>query len=257
MPELEMGIYSTPISIISLIKDAFRIFLKKPGYFFVISIISIFPGLLIRLFIPLMNIYNEYGRWGYNLATGIMNAVSAVFNWIFALFIVIEVSNIITGRDLSYHEVFHQAKRRFFPTIRTMLLAMIFILFMFCLLIIPGLIVTTQLLFTPEYVILREVSGSKALQESEKLVKGRGWQVFWLWLIPNGVMEILFRQVNGLIHKTTPLLNLLSPVTIALSGVIFVLLMIYITILFFKLERLQQEKELITDGHTDPVPTNL
>jgi len=85
------------------------------------------------------------------------------------------VEESLWGTEIGLKDAVRRSLRRFWPVIGMTILKAFILCFLFLLLLIPGIIYSGYYQFTIFAVMLRGVSGRKAMSYSKKLVEGQWW----------------------------------------------------------------------------------
>jgi hypothetical protein len=103
----------------------------------------------------------------------------------------------LDGQTVDYRTALKQAASRWLPGLGTTLLMGIFLVGLFILLIIPGIIFGIYWAFAIYAVMLNNKSGLEALQYSKSLVQGRWWRVFGYLLVFGLITAIVSWAINS------------------------------------------------------------
>ena len=178
--------------------------------------------LMICLFIPnfvlglvgMLSLYLEY--LGNSSSTGMYVLIDnivvlAVFvaSMIFTLWASMALAKnlglIVSNKPAAaIKELFSNTSHLIWPVIYTSVLMMLAVLGGTLLLIIPGIIFSIWFCFTFMVIIFEEKRGVNALKESNKLVAGRWWKIFFRLLIPGffyGIFYIIIVNLIGYVLR--------------------------------------------------------
>lgn len=105
----------------------------------------------------------------------------------------------LDGKTIEWKTALKKSLSRLLPAIGTSVLETIFLIGLFLLLIIPGIIYAFYWMFAIYAVILKDQAGKDALNYSKSIVKGRWWKILWYCLVIGLCALVAFAGV-GLVY---------------------------------------------------------
>jgi len=121
--------------------------------------------------------------------------------------------------DISLREAFGVAKKNFWRYLGFMIVTGVFLVLLYILLIIPGIIFTVYWAFASYIFIHKNTTVMGALKESKRIVRGNWWKVFWRGLL----LLIIYVVVDGILG--------FIPI---IGGLLSMLILYPFMVLFFK-----------------------
>jgi len=165
-----------------------------------------------------------------------------IFSVLEAMAIMLITERAVNNETMSIGDALRRAANRWTRGIGTNILASIFILFLFLLLIVPGIIWSVYYAFIVQVVALRNESGKSALDYSEVLVQGQWWRVFGTGFVLNLIpfcLSLGIEHILGLLN-TNLVINVIAT---TLVDIITGFTIVAITVLFLNLD---YQKNIIT-----------
>lgn len=195
----------------------------------IITLIVYVPINIILEFIPFEKLVTEYGelrsiRYYANISQFLELLIGIIAAMAIALFIKAKIDQ----KKIDYKQALLKAVKKWPHAIGTSLLTGIFLIGLFLLIIIPGIIFYVYWIFIVEVVILEKKYFWNAMKHSKSVVKGRWWSVFGIALL-FGLLAALIGAVTGGILGFVPdnfILNIIANTIIDLVLVYFTILWI-------------------------------
>ncbi len=190
----------------------------------------------------------------YSISTGAGAGISValmIIRLVLVLWVSVSIMKFVgtfikTSTFLSWRESFGLTAGLLLALIINAILAFIAFFFGFLLLIIPGIIISTWLVFTTSEVVFNKQGSGLvdvgALSRSKQLVKGRWFDIFFAFYIPPFIFGLIFGVINIVLVITFSLLGslistttgvLVGEVVGAIGGAIFAPLPIISTVLLY------------------------
>lgn len=215
-----------------LLTLAWRLFADNFKAILIVTLIVYVPIELISLIIPAAALSNSTSVWQYVLTanTFIIVALFGLAGILVPLAIAYIIRKNLDGQVVDYQTALRQALSKWLPGIATSVVMGIFLLGLYILLVIPGIIFTIYWAFTLYIVILNNKSGMEALKYSREVVKGRWWKTMGYLLvfaIIVGVINWAITMPLGSLSKNAIVglvASLISDVLLAFTTVATVLL---------------------------------
>lgn len=132
---------------------------------------------------------------------------------------------VLRHRRLPLPQLFGLSRRRFWPALGSMVLAMLGTGLGLLLFIVPGLILLVRWWVWAPAVLIEGCSAGRALARSAGMTKGVRWTVFWLWLITFLVSGAL-NQVTAALAEWHPAFGVLSFAIYGIASVFWSCLMV-------------------------------
>jgi hypothetical protein len=151
------------------------------------------------------------------------------------------VAESISGREVRFGAALRHAFSRWLAAVGTGFLENIILVFLFLLLIVPGIIWLGYYTFSIYVVALRDLAGKRALDYSKDLVRGRWWRVvgFVFAVLAMTVFPLILVQLIVPSDDT-----IIAFVTSTLGDVLTSFLIVAIGVLFLNLDSLKQAGRL-------------
>ena len=169
------------------------------------------------------------------LAIGGGVIVYFVLNLLAFSMITYSIKNKIDGISIGILEAWKKTMSCLLALIYTNILVCIFLLPLFLLLIIPGIIYSVKWISTSAIVVLSNKSGKAALDYSKQVTKGRWWRISTLLLIYFIILFVLQYLIS-----LFPVSNILFIADIVITSLFGALYPVLIAVLFINLEATTQ-----------------
>jgi len=205
---------------------------KFNSYFRIYLILYLIPvvlGLILALLIfGTFNLYNISNINGLFLQNAVSNsALIVLFVLVVLISIVLYTMLMISyihlalskKNEVSLSETLGVAKKNFWRYLGFAIVMGIFLVVLYILLIIPGIIFTVYWAFASYVFIHKNTTVMGALKESKNIVRGNWWKVFWRGLL----LFIIYIVVDGILG--------FIPI---IGGLLSMLILYPFSVLFFK-----------------------
>lgn len=191
---MEQETYQKEYSIGKILSEAWKIFKENFRLIAVIVLLVYIPLNIIYLSLGLAN-ETMMGAVGFvettetstDIIFGILNGLIGI---IATMAIMYATKARRENREVDYRECFQASLLRWWPAIGTNILLTIFLIGLFILLIIPGIIYSVYWTFALCAVVLCHKSGMNALDYSKAIVQGRWWTILW-YSLALGIISIV------------------------------------------------------------------
>lgn len=182
-------------------------------------------------FIPVDELIEAHGMRGFRMYMKIIQLLEFFIGVIATMSLAVLIDEAIRGRAISWQTALKRSVSRWGAAIWTGILAGLIILGMTLLLIVPGIIWSFYYAFFAYVVVLRGLSGKRALDYSKAMVKGQWWRVFGYLLVINiiGFFVGLVASVPFCFTPENQLLDIVSDTLIDIVSALFMAM----TIVFF------------------------
>ena len=252
---MEQEIYQKEYSIEKILSEAWQIFKEN---FRLISII------VLIIFIPLNIVYLSLGETNETMmgAVGFVETETStdiIFGILDGLIGIIVTMAIIyatkarrENREVDYRECFQGALSRWWPAVGTNILLTIFLIGLFILLIIPGIIYSVYWTFALCAVVLCNKSGIDALNYSKAIVQGRWWTIWWYSLALGIISIVIYVGIDlfSLLFPSHPLSLLISNLMINIVSAFFI---VVTTVFFLNFDSTREEIPLKDIGYNETI----
>jgi len=175
----------------------------------------------------------------------ILSLSESLFDVLEAMAIMFVTESAVNNETMSFDDALRRAANRWASGILTGLLAWVILIFLFLLLIVPGIIWSIYYTFVFQVVALRYESGRSALDYSEVLVHSQWWRVFRTSVILTLVMSGLSYGIELILGqlKTTLVINAIAA---TLVDIITVFATVTFTVLFLNLDYQKKLSQQVT-----------
>ncbi|MBW2990664.1 hypothetical protein KY348_03080 [Candidatus Woesearchaeota archaeon] len=171
------NIYKKEYNIGEILSDAWTIYSKNFKLILLIILCTYLPLTIISEIISLQVPVSADPVLTFNWGLIGIQILIALLMLIVTLAIAFVVKFRAEGEEIDLSKAITNAFSRWFPVIGTSILMGIFLIGLFILLIVPGIIFSVYWIFTIYIVALNNKSGLEALKHSKAIVKGRWWKV--------------------------------------------------------------------------------
>ena len=171
-------------SIIEILSNSWKLFTENFKLILIITLIVYIPINIILSLVPVDTLVEQQGTLrGFGTYFRIIRILEGLVGIIATMAIAFAMKSKLDKKYIDFKIALKKSLSRWLPAIGTNILLGIFLLGLFLLLIIPGIVYSVYWAFTVYAVILYDKAGKKALDHSKSVVKGRWWKVFWYFLI--------------------------------------------------------------------------
>ena len=219
--------------------SAWNIYKKNFKLFLIISLLIYLPAYII------INLFEEFSSnlIEINIAYTILSVIIVIIialigTYIPLIAIMYSVDKTIKNKQLNYQEVIKKGFSKFFPAFGTTILLVIFLIGLFILLIVPGIIFSIYWYFTIYAVVLRDKSGKKALDYSKAVVKKRWWRVLGILLVISLAVGVITLIINGILLAISSHV-IIKIISDTLTSIISIFMMVAATIFFINLDKVR------------------
>ncbi len=159
--------------------------------------------------------------------------VSMGLSYMGTISVVLFLNEKISGKSLSFGEAVSKSLPLFVPLVLTFLLLFVFMVPLFILLIIPGLIYSLYWCFSLQALVIREKKYTQALAYSKSVVQGRWWNVFGCYFAFGLIVGLPATIVSGIFTGLFQSVPLVSYIFSSLIFGFFSVFMTCVSTLFF------------------------
>ena len=177
----------------------------------------------------------------FGFSTFILVVITLIIELIAIMAIIYAINQRINKKNINYKEALQKSLSRLGPAVWTNIVLFVFLLGLFILLIVPGIIFSIYWAFANYAVILHNKSGKNALDHSKSIVKGRWWRVFGILIviaILSGLASIALTNILSLIPKNF-ILNIIANTVLRVLMTFFTIVG---TVLFINLDKVRVSK---------------
>ncbi|MFC1801803.1 hypothetical protein ACFLZB_05055 [Nanoarchaeota archaeon] len=161
-----------------VLSHAWHLFKKNFKLILFITLIIYIPINIILQLIPVDPIINEFGFWqGMRLYSRIMQILEGLIGIIAMMAIVHVIDMAVKNKKVGLGDAFIKALTSWPKAIWTNIVRSIFLIGLFVLLIVPGIIYSVYWYFFIFVVVIHGKYGNQALKHSKAVVKGRWWRI--------------------------------------------------------------------------------
>jgi hypothetical protein len=204
---------------------------------------SVFFSVTAIVYVPFVLLVN--GIWQHQLRSGVHGRGSTAAQAVAELFAPIVVPALVTalsvrivqglaeGTEPSIGRAFRMLPPVAFPAIVATTLYLVGMVVGFVLLIVPGLIVLVRWYFAPQAAVVDGARGFAAVEASRRLVRGRGWELFWRLLTMGLIVGILIAVPESIVGSAVHQGWIYVAVVAVLGTIGASLNAVYGTLLFF------------------------
>ncbi|MBT6691594.1 hypothetical protein HOB10_04655 [Candidatus Parcubacteria bacterium] len=145
----------------------------------------------------------------------------------------------IDNKKIDFQKAFEKSFSRWWPVVWTNIVAGVFLLGLFLLLVVPGIIFSVYWIFIIYIAILFDKTGKEALDRSKAIVKGRWWTTFLYTLILTLLFFLAVAIGSSLTYLSgTYIFNLIIEMLLDVVGAYF---MVAWTILFLNFDKTKKK----------------
>lgn len=240
-----------PLSLGSVLKEAWTIFLDNFKSILIITLIFAIPlGFIEVYYFPSEEQLFEFGLKHFFFYGFVVPLLLGFISVLSILSIVFITEKTLHSEKINYKKALYLSFMKWVDAIKTDFVASVIFLLAMVLLIIPAVIVGVYMALSTQVVALRNKDGMAALRYSESLIKGRWWKIFGYFMIfyffsivPSVVLEMILE-----LFSKSLVVQLVSYIVEDILYSLFVI--IPSTIIFLNLDHKKnpQEQENITSG---------
>jgi hypothetical protein len=191
----------------NLLNRAFAISAANFPFYFIITLISSLPSLLISAGPPIEEPADLLSRLPL---TGLALVLWIVLNTIGEAVILYGAFQRLSGRPLQPAEAFRRAIAWFFPLLGLAFLTGLAIIFGFFLLIVPGLILLVMWAVVVPACIVERLGPVASMSRSAALTKGHRWAIFAVMLLVGMVNWIVSAVVDSVLPASLPFVVMIA-----------------------------------------------
>jgi hypothetical protein len=157
------------------------------------------------------------------------------------------------NQEIRLKDIYSFSFRKFFPYLGTSIITMIFLIVLFILLIVPGIIFAVFWSFALFTVVLKDKFGIHALKESKAVVQGRWWEIVGMMIVFVLIIAVVQLPIN-LVFAFTPTSSFLFVfLHNLLSSIVNVFFYVLLTIWFINYDMFR--KSGVVSTKASPIPT--
>lgn len=180
---MEQEIYQKEYSIEKILSEAWKIFKENFRLISIIVLLIYVPMNIINSGLVLITGVAAEAVGSLELAEILTALIFVILNGLIGVIMVMAIMYAAKSRrenrEVDYKECFQVSLSRWWPAIYTNIMLTIFLISLFILLIIPGIIYSVYWTFALCAVVLCHKSGMDALDYSKAVVQGRWWTIWW------------------------------------------------------------------------------
>lgn len=194
-------------------------------------------ALTLTVYLPVNSFLAFYGKkvaaapFSHGSYFNLVILLDALFGVLTVMGTAFVVERTVNGEDARYGESLKKAFSRWGIAVGTNLLTALILIFLFLLLIVPGIVWSVYYSFVIQVVVLRSIGGKQALAYSKSLVQGSWWRVFAI-TFTLGVLNLALGSLI-MVETESPAFNALLMTLVDLVSSYF---LVAITVLFLNLD---------------------
>jgi hypothetical protein len=223
---------------------AWKVFSQDTASIIVLPLIANIPFFIVSFIagtgVGAESITDFFASDGFNSKMGVYVilflalVVAGIFLGITAFIAVVTiVDNILHKKEVNLSAIFSDSMNKFWPMVWVFIVKNFLLIFLFLLLIIPGIIFTVYWLFAEYIFVLKGERGMKALDYSKKITKGKWWKIFLYLFLASlivGIPSVIFTGVFTAFSKNFVVLQIVNVmVSVLVNG-----LMMSFYVVFFR-----------------------
>lgn len=219
-----------------IFSESWRLFKENFQLILILILIIYVPINVILLFIPIkQNTWQDI----------VILILGSLIELIAVMAITYAVKLKIDGNSVDFRKALKKSLSRWFSAVYTTLLGGIYLIGLFLLLIIPGVVYGVYWVFAIYVVVLCDKSGKPALDYSKSVVKGRWWEAFKYLLL----FDILYLGI-GKIITILPLYKkfLINIIINTFADIVVLFSVVVFTVLFINLDATKPKE---VESHKD------
>lgn len=167
-----------------MLDTALTLFKKHFQDILIITLIVYIPINIILEFVPVPEITStEEFITSLRLNLRVMQLLEGLIGIIAAMAVIYVTAQSIKGKIIGWKEALQFSLSRWVPQFTTGIMQNVFLIGLFLLLIVPGIIFGVFWAFTFQIVTLRDKKWRAALAESKSIVQGRWWSIFGFFVL--------------------------------------------------------------------------
>lgn len=184
-----------PQSIGKVLDSGFKLFSRsiKPAFMLAIipSVISALPDLVAglmakRLFEP------DFSNVGFVVALIVFFGATIIISFAIYNALLFRIWGIAQDKDPGFTDSLIKGFKKLFPVLFGSLFYLIAVVIGFCLLIVPGIIISLSLIYYSFLIVLKDEGVIASLKHSHRLVWGNWWRILVIISVPVIIAMILF-----------------------------------------------------------------
>lgn len=160
---------------------------------------------------------------------------------VFYLSMIFAVSKLAKKQKIDVRGAIHGGATFFWPGLAVIIMLVLFLLGLFILLIIPGVIFFVYWIFSMYAVVIENKKGMDALNYSKKLVKGKWWKTFGYVILINVIVNVVPLIIA--ITVADPFKNAFFSQLI--SAILSPITMIFMALYFFNLKSVKKINKIV------------
>lgn len=244
---MEAKIYQKEFNLIEIFKYSIYSFKTSFNTIFKIFLYILLPlNLLIEYFIP-AEIVEIEGLSFYSINSTEALVVSQLVYVLIAIMIAILVKSRSNNENTSLGDLFNKSLPKYLSGFWVIIILSVFLLGLYMLLIIPGIIFSVLWIFSFYAVVLSNKTGISALKYSRAIVSKKWWKVFiytTIILIVNTSILFSFSSLQNILKDLVYFNDiLLSQVITLLNDFVTLFFLIVQTVFFLNLENANNNKQ--------------
>ena len=234
---MEQEIYQTEYSLAKMISEGVRIF-KDIWQLILIIVLAVYIPVRTVLFFTLTP---EESKLGETLFSSLTGVIEGFFGIIAVMAVMYAAKSRIDNQEVGFKQCLKKSLSRTPAAIYTNIILTIFLIGLFLLFIVPGIIYSVYWSFVLYAVVLCSKSGLGALAHSKSIVQGRWWTVLWYSLVL-GILSLLMYIVVGFLSFFLPAHFLFEIIAQAAADIVSMFFVVVFTIFFINFESTREEK---------------
>ncbi len=219
-------IFRRELSIPEMLAHSWKLFKGNFKLVLFVTLLVYVPINIIIEFIPFDSLIQKDPIAGIKLYLRAIQFLESFIGILATLAVAFAIKSRLSGRKVDFKASMKKAVSRWLPAIGTGILMRVFLLGLFLLLIVPGVIYSIYWTFALYAVVLHDKTWKAALDYSKSVVKGRWWKVFGyslVFVIISSLVVIVFAIPTWFLPDDF-LLNILSTTLIDVVASFFIVL---------------------------------
>ncbi len=227
-------IYKRQFTVGEIMSVSWQYFIKNWQLIFLISLAVYVPLNIILALVPMESLIDSHGFWtAFRIYFRIIELLEFLIGIIAIMAITLVIKAKIDNKTIDFKQAMIQSLKKWPQAIGTNILAGIFLIGLFLLLFVPGIIFYIYWIFITYVVILKNIWGYSAIKESKAIVQNRWWKTFGIALLFGILTIIVGIIVGGVLGYIIPdhfVTNIITDTIIDLSLAFFSVLWIVLFI---------------------------
>lgn len=223
--EYDHMVYDKELDYKEILSEAWFRFRDNFKSIMIITLLIYIPINIILSLIPIDSLIQKMGNYdALRTYLRILQLLESFIGVLATMAIAYLVRATLNNKEMTWQEAIQESFSHWGAVVSTGLLRGIFLIGLFILLIVPGIIYSVYWVFMVYAVALLEMSGMTALKHSEKIVRGR-WTKVFAYALLFGVMATVMSAGIGFINSFLPdteIINITINTLIDIIGSFFV-----------------------------------